>query len=389
MASYISSNNNRFYAKSETVFGQIPDIDGSNRFPAVELSAHQQLVRSQRRDKTGTRTFLGSSPLSRRATAFSVSTYLTSWNGVNAPGYEPLLQSACGGLVALSSRLIIAAVPDSLHLVTTSPHGLVPGNAISQGAEIRFAVAIIDQVTLVLNAPFSGSLAVGSNLTPCLTFSLGETLPSFSLFDYWDPTDALQRIITGATVDALSISTNGAFQELTFSGLAADLVDSKSFVSGDQGLETFPIEPNLGGFDYSIVAGHLGEAWLGVSPTKFLTLTAASIELKNGLIARNMEFGSAYPLSFAAAERSVSLNFSLFADDSAMLTDIYVAAKQHTPLPVMFQLGQQRGQMMGIYMPALVPEMPIYNDHQPRLIWDFKGSLAQGKKNDELYIALA
>src|ERR1700722_10497323 len=124
MVNYISSNNNRFYAAIEAAFGQVPAIDATNRLPAVELSAHQRLQQSLRRDKTGTRTFLGSSPLSRRATAFSLSTYLTSWETVNGPGYGPLLQSACGGVPSLCTQLSVASMTDSLHLVTTTPHGL-------------------------------------------------------------------------------------------------------------------------------------------------------------------------------------------------------------------------------------------------------------------------
>ena len=389
MANYISSNDNRFYAVVEAAFGQVPAIDATNRLPAVELAAHQQLQQSLRRDKTGTRTFLGSSPLSRRATAFSLSTYLTSWDAVSAPGYGPLLQSASGGVPSLCSQLAVAAMTDPLHLVTTTLHGLLPGNGVSQGSEVRFVASVVDPYTILLNAPFSSTLAPGALLSPCMSYPLGNTLPSVSLFDYWDPTTAIDRIVTGATVDTLSISLNGAFHEMTFSGLAADLLDSESFVASSAGLQGFPVEPVLSGFDYSIVAGHLGEAWLGFTAQQLFTLTAATIQIKNNLVPRNMEFGSIYPLSIAAGPRDVSMNFSLFADDSAMVEDLYLAAKQRSPISVMFQLGQQQGQMMGVYLPSIVPEIPLYDDRETRLIWDFKANIAQGTNNDEIFIALA
>ena len=359
MANYISSNNNRFYAVVESAFGQVPAITATNRLPAVELVAHQQLQQSLRRDKTGTRTFLGSSPLSRRATAFSVSTYLTSWDASTAPGYGPLLQSATGGVPSLCTQLTVASMTDPLHLGTAAPHGLLAGNGISQGSEVRFVASVMDQYTILLNAPFSSLPAPGTALTPCMSYPLGNMLPTVSLFDYWDPATAIDRIVTGATVDTLNISLNAAFHEMTFSGLAADLLDSQSFVAGGGGLQTFPVEPTVGGFDYSIVAGHLGE------------------------------FGSVYPLSIAAGPRDVSLNFSLFADDSSMVKDLYLAAKQRSPISVMFQLGQQQGQMMGVYLPSIVPEIPLYDDHETRLIWDFKANIAQGTNNDEIFIALA
>jgi hypothetical protein len=342
VANYISSNNNRFYAGLEASFGQAPVIDATRRLPAVDLQAHQQLRQSFRRDKTGTRTSLGSSPLSRRATAFSLSTYLTSWDAVNPPGYDPLLQSACGGAPTLCGQLVIASMIDSLHLVTTTPHGLLPGAGISQGSEVRFVVTVVDAVTILLNAPFSANPAPGSLLAPSLTYSPGNTLPSVTIFDYWDPATAVDRLVTGATVDSLDISLNGSFHELTFSGLAADLMDSESFASGSAGLQGFPAEPDSSSFDYSIVAGHLGEAWLGFTAQQVFTLTQASIHIKNNLVPRNAEFGFVYPQSIAAGPRDVSANFSLFADDSTTVKNLYLAAKQRTTISVMFQLGQQQ-----------------------------------------------
>jgi hypothetical protein len=318
-----------------------------------------------------------------------LTTYLTAWDTNNAPGYGPLLQSACGGIPSLCSQLVVANLTNSLELATTSPHGLLPGNGLSQGSEIRFVVSILDQSTVMLNAPFASNPAQGSSLTPCLTYPLGNVLPSCSLFDYWDPATAVNRIVTGATVDSLSIDLNGSFHEMTFSGLAADLIDSESFVAGSAGLQGFPVEPPLSGFDYSIVPGNLGEAWLGFTAQQVFTLTQASIQVKNNLVPRNIEFGSAYPRSIAGGPRDVSVNFSLFADDSTTVRDLYLAAKQRAPISVMFQLGQQQGQMMGIYMPAVGLEIPIYDDRDNRLIWDFRLDVAQGTNNDEIVIALA
>jgi len=382
MATYISSNNNRFYASVEAAYAQVPAISAANRLPAVELAAHQQLQQSLRRDKTGTRTFLGNSPLARRATAFSLSTYLTSWDAANSPGYGPLLQSATGGVPSLSSQLTVSSMLDPLHLVTSAPHDLLAGNGISQGSEVRFVASVVDQVTILLNAPFSSPPATGALLTQCMSYPLGNFLPSVSLFDYWDPSTAIDRIVTGATVDTLTISLNGAYHEMTFTGLASDLLDSQSFPN-------FPTEPALGNFDYSIVSGNLGEAWLGFTAQQLFTLTAATIEIKNNLVPRNMEFGTIYPQSIAAGPRDVSLNFSLYADDSSMVKDLYLAAKQRAPISIMFQLGQQRGQLMGVYLPSIVPELPLYDDQEPRLVWDFRASIAQGTNNDEIYLALA
>jgi hypothetical protein len=389
LANYISSNDNRFYAALENSFGQVPSVVATDRLAAVELQAHQQLQQFMRRDKTGSRTFWGSSPLARRATAFSISTYLAAWDGVDSPGYGPLLQAVCGGAPIQINQLTVANMPDSLHLATQTPHGLQPGYGISQGSEVRFVASVLDEVTVLLNAPFSVAPAGGSLLSTCLNYPLANTLPSVSVFDYWDPATAIDRIITGSTVDALNISLNGSFHEMNFAGLAANIVDSESFTMGTSGLQTFPVEPTVGVFDYSVVPGHLGQAWLGVTAQQMFTVTQANIQLKNNLVSRNMEFGLIYPSSIAAGPRDVTVTFSLFADDSSTVKNLYVAAVQRTAISVMFQLGQQQGQMMGVYLPSVVLEMPQYDDREPRLIWDFKANTAQGVKNDELFIALA
>lgn len=81
MASYISSNANRFYAGLESAYGQTPAITAQNRFPAVKLTAKNQLETADRRDKTGSRTFVGLPTGLRRTTSFNVTTYMTSWGG--------------------------------------------------------------------------------------------------------------------------------------------------------------------------------------------------------------------------------------------------------------------------------------------------------------------
>jgi hypothetical protein len=55
----------------------------------------------------------------------------------------------------------------------------------------------------------------------------------------------------------------------------------------------------------------------------------------------------------------------------------------------MFQLGQEAGQMFGIYMKGLVPEVPEFDDAETRLQWHFSNCRAQGTIDDELVIAFA
>jgi len=105
-----------------------------------------------------------------------------------------------------------------------------------------------------------------------------------------------------------------------FSGQAQDVADSNS-IGGSSGgagqLQSFPAEPALDGFDYTIVPGNLGQAWMGSSPTQFFTITSASVVVKNGLDTRSKEFGSSVPRAIAPGERTVTAAFELFSQDDA------------------------------------------------------------------------
>ncbi len=127
--------------------------------------------------------------------------------------------------------------------------------------------------------------------------------------------------------------------------------------------------------------------FLGTSPTQFLTLTSAQLTLDNSVDLRVKEFGSDFAQCIAAGQRSVKLNFELFELADAQTAGLYQAARSRTPIGVMFQLGQQTKQLFGAYMPAMVPEVPQFDDGETRLQWKFQNSRAQGTAENELYVA--
>lgn len=389
MANYISSNANRFYVAIEESYALAAPVTAANRFPSVRLEAQQILEHGKRLDKTGTRTFLGTPKSARRHTAFQSRTYLTSWSGSGQPSYGPLFQAALGASAQLSTGLVISSVQNPTTLQTATPHGLSTGFGISYGNEIRFVTVVPDPSTAVINAPFSTAPSPSSALAPAVTYKLSTSLPSLTLYDYWDPVSAVSRVITGAAVNNFQVSINGDYHEFLFTGPAADVLDSSSFVSGMGGLNSFPAEPALIEFDYSIVPGHLGQVWLGTPANQFFTLTEASVAVSNSIESRNQEFGSSYPRAIVPGSRLVSSEFMLLAQDDAQTTALYTAAKQRNPISAMLQLGQQQGQLMGIFLPNMTPEIPNYDDAEPRLQWEFKNNRAQGSADDEVYIAFA
>jgi hypothetical protein len=389
MPSYISSNENRFYAALESSYGQVGALTAASRIPALKLGVRHQLEVPDRKDKTGSRTFAGVPAGGRRRTDFELHTYLTSWQKTTpGPAYGPLFQAALGATPLTFSGGTVATTTAGGRLGFTEPHGLSAGQAVSCGGEIRFAAAIVDETTVQLNAPFTVTPGVGAPVDAAVTYGPATEIPSVSIFDFWSPSTAVQRLLCGAAVDQMDILVNGDYHEFHFSGIAQDVLDSGSFTGEDVGqLQSFPAEPALDAFDYSIVPGNMGQAWLGSSPTQFFTITNATITIKNGLDTRTKEFGSSVPRAIAPGRRSVTATFDLLSMDDDATKGLYQAARQQSPITVMFQLGEVEGQVMAVYLKSVVPVVPEYEDGRSRLEWRFRASRAQGTVDDEVAVA--
>jgi hypothetical protein len=385
---YISSNANRWYLARESAYGEIPAITSVNRIPAVKLTAQQQRAKSQRKDKTGSRTWQGMPAGMRLQTSFDLTSYMRDWPDQTVlPSHGPLIEAAMGAAGVLWAGNAAGAGSTVSNITFAVPHGLTPGQAITSGGEIRFVAAIENALTVVLNAPFSVAPGPGAAIGQTATYSLAVQLPSVSIFDYWDPSTAVQRVLCGAGVDQMTVKLNGDFHQFEFKGMAQDLIDSSSFQTGQGGESTYPAEPVQTGFSYSPVPGNLGEVWLGVSPSQFFTVSQASIQIQNSLDTRAKEFGTILPLELVPGNRTVSLTLELFGQNDAATTALYQAARQQSAVSVMFQLGQVPGQLMGIYMQSLVPSVPQFDDSDTRLQWKFTDMRAQGTAENEIVVA--
>lgn len=388
MASYISSNANRFYTGLENSYGQVPAITAQNRFPAVKLTCKNQMEKATRKDKTGSRTFVGLPPGMRRQTTFDLTTYMTSWGGQSSgPAYGPLFQASLGATPAVYGGGAAAAGSTATTLVFEAPHDLGAGQAVSCNGEIRFVTAIVNSTTVQVNAAFSSVPSAGTQISPTVSYFPATELPSVSIFDYWDPSTAVQRLLCGGAVNRLSVKVNGDFHQFEFNGVAQDLIDNSSFTGGQGELTSFPVEPAIGAFDYSIVPGNMGEAWLGSTPSQFYTITSANFQLDNGLDLRADEFGTNLPQAIAPGLRTVTADFNLYELNDTATQGLYQAARLQSPVGVMFQLGQQAGQVMGVYLMSVVPVVPEFDDGDNRLQWKFQSSRAQGTINNEMVVA--
>src|SRR5207237_9235019 len=102
---------------------------------------------------------------------------------------------------------------------------------------------------------------------------------------------------------------------------------------------------------------------------------------------REREFGSALPRSISPGARKVHVDFDIYEQNDSATRELYEAARQQSPITGMLQLGQTNGQLFGVYMKSVVPEVPEFDDGERRLQWKFRKSRAQGTVDDEIVVA--
>src|SRR5664279_335767 len=139
MADYILSNNNRYYAALESDYGVVPSIAAAHRVPGMRLAIITQKVAARRRDKTGTRTFLGLPGRPIKVTGYEFETSLMAQDeGVLPPAAGPMVQAALGGAAQQTAAQPATVSGGGLQVDFPAPHGLSEGRAVNMNGELRF-----------------------------------------------------------------------------------------------------------------------------------------------------------------------------------------------------------------------------------------------------------
>lgn len=393
---YVLSSQQRGYVKKESAEGTVPSLAAADafRFASLSLVGEQDYI--QRRDKLGHRTFLGVVAGGRRRGSWSMDGHLVP-NGAagTAPDMDPFFEAAMGGAQRnYAGGTTHASTPSTTtSIVFNAAQNLIVGDAIGFGGELRFVTAITAgtagaATTVTVDPAFATAPGLGAAISGSSNFPLGTNLPTLSIASYQDPAAAQQLIINMCVAERLRIAINGDTHDVSISGNGQQLIDSITFVNPTGGLTSFPVEPTSPVTNGVPIAGHYGQVWIGSPIAKFASLQAASLELANGVIMREREFGSQVPLGHAEGVRSISAELDLFEQDNADTTALMTAAKNRTAIKLYFQLGTTLGQIFAAYMSAVILPLPGRSDDQENVRWTFAGARAQGSSaNSELYLS--
>jgi hypothetical protein len=380
---YIATHSNRIYLKSEAENPVMGDMTQAMLAPVTDFRVATRRKQLFRQDKTGYRS---ESPVlgpQRELIEVALNAYGVGWEGgVATSSIGPVLESGfCAGSNTSGGGTVSAITGTTITFAEDTD--LETGSAIVFGSEMRFVVAVGGPREVTINSPFTVEPSAGAELLGCLGQKAGDERRALSILDAWSPAQAVQRYITGVVADRLSIEVNNDFVEIGMKGYARRQYDN---VSGNVGSEfAFPAEPAQVAPVASPIAGHLGQAVIGES--QVCTLTEAKIVIDNNIEPRTNEFGCFETKAFVPGSRRVTLDFTVYERNDTFSQYLYSAAVNHVPVPVMFQLGRQQGAMLGVYLPAVLLNMPEFDDRQPRLLWRFQASLALGGMNDEVYLA--
>lgn len=388
MSCYVNATNERLYGAVENDYGQVVTLNSSHRISFRSLRVTERAIRSERKDKTGSRTQLASHPAIRKDNRFDLACYFSARDaGSPLDGMAQLVSAVLGGQQRESNALVVSSAVGTPQVLTFSaPHDLVVGQALRFGGELRFVRTVLSSTSVELSAPFVTGMSSGSVLGKAVTMFPGDKPRSFTLGNYWNPGATLDRLLAGCVANEMQVTLNSDFHGAVFRGTSREVLPASSFTAGSAGLGSFPSEPTGAPRDIRLVPGHVGRLHIGGAEFFLLDL---SVRLVNNTDTTTREFGLPVSACYSADKRDVTVQFQLYANDSTSVTQLHTLARTRTETSISIQMGDTPGQLVGIHIPRFIPEFPDLRDQDSRVVMSYPASVGVGVSNDEISIAFA
>jgi hypothetical protein len=388
MSCYINASQERLYGAIEGEYGRAASLQASHRISFRSLKVTERTIRSERNDKTGSRTRSAPHPAVRKDNRFELACYFSARGAANDPdGVMGLVQAALGGDVAELGGLQVTGVAGNPPTVTfAGAHGLRVGQALRFQGELRFVKAVNSANSVTLSAPFGTGLQAGATAGNTVTCWPGDKPKPFTLGNYWTPAGSIDRILAGCVINELAVTLNSDFHGALFRGTAREVVSATGFDAGDTGLTAFPAEPAMTLQDRRLVPGHVGRLFIGGVEYFLLDL---ALRFVNNSDTVTREFGMETASCYSADVRSVSVQFQLYASDHTAVSQLHALARSRGETDLSIQMGDTPGELVGIYIPRFMPEIPELKDADTHVVMSYPSSLVFGVTNDEISIAFA
>ncbi len=388
MSCFINATNERLYGGLESQYGLARALAGTDRLSFRQLKVAERTRRTERRDKTGTRTRFAPHPEVRTDNRFELDCYFAGRSAEDPiDGVTNLVEGTLGGERRSWEGLTVSdASGEGAVVGFNAAHGLQVGQAIRFQGQLRFVKAVNSTTVVTMSAPFGAGFQAGSTTGKAITLWPGDKPKPLTLGNYWSPAGTLDRVLAGCVVNEMSIALNSDFHGASFRGSVREVASVTGFAAGSTGLASFPSEPANPTQAFQLVPGHVGRLFLGGVEYYLLDL---SLRFVNNADATTREFGMALSPCYSADLRELSLQFQLYAAEDAAVNQLHILARSRQETDLTIQLGNQPGQLVGIYVPRFVPEIPELKEADARVLMSYPKSLAYGVSNDEITVAFA
>ena len=237
----------------------------------------------------------------------------------------------------------------------------------------------------------AGTVAAGSSVT----YTLADAILSASLWSYRQPSDAEQRVVTGAIATDFTFTLGQDIAEYQINGMGKYMLGSSNFASMDttqkSGLSSFPAMPASPTYaDGGAIAGFTGS--ITIDGQSIAHLRSATIKGKTGNAIVTDEFGTYYPVTPEGDEREFTFGFNCYEDDSTGLATIKEASDSKTPVDATIQIGTVAGNTFTFTVKGIQLESPNYDDSGRSYVNNFPDSLFTGSAPaalDELKLVIS
>lgn len=388
MSCFINATNERLYGAMESQYGQARTLAGSDRLSFRQLKVSERTRRAERRDKTGTRTRFAPHPEVRTDNRFELDCYFAT-RDPQAPtdGVANLMEATLGGERITWNGLTAIDVSGNGQVVAfNAAHGLKVGQAVRFQGQLRFVKSVVNTTTITVSAPFGQGFQAGSVTGKTVSMWPGDKPKPLTMGNYWTPAGTLDRLLAGCVVNEMAVALNSDFHGASFRGSVREIASVTGFSPGSTGLVSFPAEPSNPTQTFQLVPGHVGRLFIGGAEYYLLDL---SLRFLNNADTTTREFGMSLSPCYSADLRELSLQFQLYAAQDAAVNQLHVLSRSRLETDLTIQLGNQPGQLVGIYVPRFVPEIPELKDSDTRVAMSYPKSIAYGVSNDEVTVAFA
>lgn len=304
------------------------------------------------------------------------------------PECSPLLKAGFGSVVNTSLSTTVASSGTVSGATLTSASGMAIGNPLlitcpDGKKRVRFITAVNTGTGVTTWAPQlpAGQQPANGAAVKCgalykLTSALAISLFMARYTYQADLTSGLGEILYGWGIDRLSLAFDYADEPmLSASGPGQRKADAPSHPGGFTQVGTNP------------PTAMTAEALIGNNAIKFMKL---SVEIANGLQARNDELNSTYPTElYRMGDRDVTVALDMMAENGYK-SAIYDLAMAGTLASVFQQTGFTEGKIVACYLPRVDFKPPTVNVPDGAVEWPFRGRALENTEdaNDELWLGL-